>query len=123
MNTDWIDQTTKLAIYLRDGVACVYCGKGGEEPETVLTLDHVRPRSRGGSDEAENLVTCCHTCKQARGARELQAFCRTAGEFYQIDPEAVERHVRNCRQRQLPLARAKAMTARRSKVRRPEVVG
>ena len=36
----------RLAIYLRDDMACIYCGIGIEEAGT-LTLDHVRPHSQG----------------------------------------------------------------------------
>lgn len=48
---------TKLAIYRRDGHKCQYCGS-----TRSLTLDHVIPRSRGGDDSWENLVTCCCAC-------------------------------------------------------------
>ena len=29
-----------------------------------LTADHFQPTSRGGSDEAENWVYCCHACNE-----------------------------------------------------------
>ena len=65
---------TELREYLlhRDGHACVYCR--GESYDPVLELDHVHPSSRGGSDRAENLVTSCTTCNQAKNNR-------TAGEW------------------------------------------
>jgi 5-methylcytosine-specific restriction endonuclease McrA len=52
-------------ILLRDRNTCQYCGKilaAGE-----LTLDHVIPRSRGGSSTWENLVACCHNCNRKKG--------------------------------------------------------
>ncbi len=36
-----------------------------------LTLDHVIPRSRGGSSTWENLVACCHACNRRKGNRLL----------------------------------------------------
>jgi len=36
-------------------------------PSGELTLDHVIPRSRGGSSTWENLVACCHTCNRRKG--------------------------------------------------------
>jgi 5-methylcytosine-specific restriction endonuclease McrA len=36
-------------------------------PSSDLTLDHVIPRSRGGSSSWENLVACCHTCNRRKG--------------------------------------------------------
>ncbi len=52
-----LTRPTKLAIYRRDGHKCQYCGS-----TRSLTLDHVIPRSRGGDDSWENLVTCCCAC-------------------------------------------------------------
>src|SRR5581483_140693 len=47
-------------ILLRDRNTCQYCGE--VLPSSELTLDHVMPRSRGGSSTWENLVACCHPC-------------------------------------------------------------
>lgn len=51
-------------IMKRDGQTCQYCGIKGD-----LTLDHVMPRSRGGIDTWENLVTACNTCNVKKGNR------------------------------------------------------
>src|SRR6478672_10808039 len=61
-------QTRSLSrknILLRDRNTCQYCGvllASGD-----LTLDHVIPRSRGGSSTWENLVACCHPCNRRKG--------------------------------------------------------
>jgi 5-methylcytosine-specific restriction endonuclease McrA len=52
-------------ILLRDRNTCQYCGV--VLPAGELTLDHVVPRSRGGSSTWENLVACCHTCNRRKG--------------------------------------------------------
>src|SRR5437879_11432696 len=52
-------------ILLRDRNTCQYCGLVMSSGE--LTLDHVVPRSRGGSSTWENLVACCHTCHRRKG--------------------------------------------------------
>jgi len=52
-------------ILLRDRNTCQYCGI--VLPAGELTLDHVVPRSRGGSSTWENLVACCHTCNRRKG--------------------------------------------------------
>jgi hypothetical protein len=44
-------------IYRRDGHKCGYC-----ESKSQLTLDHVMPKSKGGANSWENLVTCCRKC-------------------------------------------------------------
>lgn len=54
-------------IMKRDGHQCQYCGIRSD-----LTLDHVLPRSRGGQDSWENLVTACNTCNVKKGNRTPQ---------------------------------------------------
>lgn len=43
---------------------CGYCGVGEAEVGAELTLDHFQPRSRGGTEENENLVYACHACNE-----------------------------------------------------------
>ena len=107
---NWIRRTTRLAIYLRDGMACVYCGAGVEEGER-LTLDHLRPYSAGGSNAPANLVTCCHRCNSSRGTRSVAAFCRATAAYRDVCPRGVERHVRACARRVLPRAQAREILA------------
>ncbi|MEP7286811.1 MAG: RNA-guided endonuclease IscB [Chloroflexota bacterium] len=49
---------------------CAYCGK----TDTPLEVEHIHPRSRGGSDRVSNLTLACHDCNQRKGAQ-------TAAEF------------------------------------------
>lgn len=51
-------------IYKRDGHECVYCGS-----KKSLTLDHVIPKSRGGSNDWTNLVTSCVKCNLKKSNR------------------------------------------------------
>lgn len=51
-------------IYKRDGYQCVYCGS-----HRNLTLDHVIPKSRGGTNEWTNLVTSCQKCNLKKADR------------------------------------------------------
>lgn len=52
--------TTRDNIYARDKYTCQYCGR--KMSAKSLTLDHVIPRSKGGSSKWENLVACCKPC-------------------------------------------------------------
>jgi 5-methylcytosine-specific restriction endonuclease McrA len=54
-------------ILVRDRHICQYCERSFSAVE--LTLDHVVPRSRGGSSSWENLVTCCRRCNHRQGDR------------------------------------------------------
>lgn len=56
---------TRRNILHRDGHSCQYCGYTGDD----LTLDHVMPRSRGGGDSWENIVTACVRCNVHKGSR------------------------------------------------------
>ncbi len=51
-------------IMKRDRSTCQYCGTRSD-----LTLDHVLPKSRGGADSWENLVTACNNCNVKKGNR------------------------------------------------------
>jgi len=52
-------------ILKRDGYRCQYCGTTRDP----LTTDHVIPRSRGGEDTWENLVTACVNCNNKKANR------------------------------------------------------
>tara|TARA_Y100001937_G_scaffold123596_1_gene186716 strand:- start:687 stop:1226 length:540 start_codon:yes stop_codon:yes gene_type:complete len=54
-------------IITRDDNTCQYCGK--EFPSNKLTLDHLIPKSKGGKNTWENLVTACKKCNQKKGDR------------------------------------------------------
>lgn len=55
----------RFEIFKRDGFRCRYCGReAGEGVE--LRVDHVDPKSNGGSNEPSNLVTACHECNAGK---------------------------------------------------------
>jgi 5-methylcytosine-specific restriction endonuclease McrA len=56
---------TRRNIFQRDDNRCQYCGFRGEP----LSIDHVLPRSRGGSDSWENVTTACLPCNVRKGNR------------------------------------------------------
>jgi 5-methylcytosine-specific restriction endonuclease McrA len=58
---------SRIAIYQRDGNRCQYCGATRR-----LTIDHVVPRSKGGSDDWDNLVVACSSCNTKKGDKLLE---------------------------------------------------
>ena len=60
------------SIKARDGHKCVYCGSTEN-----LTIDHVTPKSKGGIDHADNCVTACRPCNQAKGSMHVDVFTQT----------------------------------------------
>ena len=69
-------------VFERDGLTCLGCGakamrwvpsEGWASQLSVggigaLVLDHIVPRSRGGSNHPKNLQTLCESCNCSKGA-------------------------------------------------------
>jgi 5-methylcytosine-specific restriction endonuclease McrA len=52
-------------VYLRDDYTCQYCARRMATKD--LNLDHVTPRSKGGTASWVNLVTACRRCNFRKG--------------------------------------------------------
>ena len=52
---------TRRAVFARDGWECQYCGSGSS-----LTVDHVIPRSKGGTSDWTNIVASCAPCNRRK---------------------------------------------------------
>jgi HNH endonuclease len=59
-----ISETVRLQVRERANCSCEFCGVTETDVGGELTIDHFRPQSKGGADEAENLVYCCQRCNQ-----------------------------------------------------------
>lgn len=59
-----IPKALRQAVYERDHYTCQQCGATKH-----LSLDHIRPYSKGGQDTMENLKTLCRSCNSRKGAR------------------------------------------------------
>jgi 5-methylcytosine-specific restriction endonuclease McrA len=49
---------------------CVYCGA----TDIQLEIEHVVPRSKGGSNRVSNLAIACHPCNQVKGNQDIKDF-------------------------------------------------
>jgi len=113
---NWIAQASRLSIYLRDGLACAYCG-AGVETGTKLSLDHVVCHSHGGDNRPSNLITCCSRCNSSRANRSLEVFTEAVAAY--VNHGVSGRQIRDYIQGQLgkdikPFrAQAKALIAQR----------
>ena len=54
-------------IFARDKNRCQYCGK--KVPTSELSLDHVIPRTQGGTSNWKNIVCACTNCNKHKGGR------------------------------------------------------
>lgn len=100
----------RIAILLRDGNTCVYCGavKGsrarvnGKMTRVKMTVDHVTPKSWGGRDSPENMVCACERCNTIKATMDDETFAfmlkrhgllRTRRELTQRVSRAVAKRV------------------------------
>ena len=54
-------------ILSRDNYTCQHCG--AKAPEARLQVDHIKPISRGGLTEENNLLTLCQDCNSGKSDR------------------------------------------------------
>lgn len=108
----WLRRTTRLAIYIRDGHACVWCGCG-EEDTPHLTVDHVLACELGGTNVPSNLVTACLSCNSAKRSLAPRAWLRYLRDCG-IDTTGIADRVRKHTARKLDRDAARAMLAARS---------
>jgi hypothetical protein len=57
-------------ILARDNWTCCSCGRSVKEHGITLHVDHIIPRSKGGTDERENLQTLCVKCNIGKSNRD-----------------------------------------------------
>lgn len=61
-NRPKIHPNTRQRVYARDNYRCKNCGT-----DTDLTIDHVKPLSKGGANKLSNMQTLCFACNVAKG--------------------------------------------------------
>jgi hypothetical protein len=62
-----ISDEDKIYIYNRDEKQCYFCKTPLEFNQ--ITFDHYMPRSKSGTMDVFNLVTCCKRCNKLKGSR------------------------------------------------------
>lgn len=69
------------------GRRCAYCGK----EHVPLEVEHIVPRSRGGTDRISNLTVACHDCNQEKGNMTADEYARFKGtDFSHVMQQAKE---------------------------------
>ena len=58
---------------------CAYCGS-----DEHLTIDHVVPRAKGGTDFTRNVVCACHECNQDKAHTPMEDWYLSQ-EFFDVD--------------------------------------
>lgn len=87
----------KMVMWLC-GYRCYYCGRKPTKTKP-LTLDHMRPKYRGGTNDVENLVAACEGCNFDKGGLTVDEYKtrlrKQKGKGYKFwgerDPEIASR--------------------------------
>nr|WP_310482278.1 HNH endonuclease [Chamaesiphon sp. VAR_48_metabat_403] len=61
-----LPSVSRRELLRRDGHRCQYCGSAKQ-----LTIDHVIPRSKGGTHTWDNVTIACETCNHKKGDKYL----------------------------------------------------
>lgn len=51
------------------GDCCAYCGKPPIDDHS-LTIDHVKPKVKGGEDRTSNVIPACRSCNSRKGSSD-----------------------------------------------------
>lgn len=79
---DYLRKKRRRLFHSQHGL-CYYCGEpmllakvpeGMRQPSTLATLDHLIPRSRGGTFCNNNVVAACKRCNTERGDKDARLF-------------------------------------------------
>lgn len=64
-----ISKRIRFEVLKRDKFTCQYCGKSA--PDVVLEVDHIKPVSKGGTNDIMNLITSCKECNRGKSNIEI----------------------------------------------------
>ena len=67
LNIEPVGESLRFEILKRDRV-CQLCGAGRND--AVLEVDHIVPRSKGGSNDPDNLQVLCARCNRGKSNRD-----------------------------------------------------
>ena len=59
-----VSKRMRFEVFKRDGFVCQYCGQ--HPPNALLEVDHINPKSCGGSNDINNLITACIDCNRGK---------------------------------------------------------
>lgn len=61
-----ISHSLQKAVFERDEYRCVHC-----DTHLDLSVDHIKPESKGGTLDMSNLQTLCRKCNSSKGVSEV----------------------------------------------------
>ncbi len=67
------------SVLARDNWICCSCGRSSKEEGIILEVDHIIPRSKGGTDDLDNLQTLCKKCNAGKSNKDNTDLRRKVG--------------------------------------------
>lgn len=88
-----ISKSVRFEVFKRDSFTCQYCGK--KVPDVTLEIEHIKPVSKGGTNDLLNLVAACEDCNSGKSDKLLSDFHildkqRNQAELLQARREQIE---------------------------------
>lgn len=80
----------RLELIKRYGNRCYLCGK--ELGMRELTIDHVKPLSKGGQDTIDNMRPCCEKCNFNKSDKEI-SLEMAKGRLNKKEIEAIRKYI------------------------------
>lgn len=77
-----VSKKIRFEVFKRDSFTCQYCGS--KPPQSVLECDHINPKSKGGSNNIDNLITSCFDCNRGKSNNELTNIPRKLSDKAEI---------------------------------------
>ena len=74
------------------GGLCAYC-----RSERATTVDHLRPKSKGGSSLRSNLVPACRACNHSKGSEPWLVWFKQQSFYNETAQELIEEWITNKR--------------------------
>ena len=72
LDTEPVSDSVRYQILKESGGRCALCG--ATKRERPLDVDHIKPRSRGGTNDAWNLQVLCSTCNRSKRDKDETDF-------------------------------------------------
>ena len=72
------DRKLREFIFKKNNYKCIYCKNKGEE------IEHIVPRSKGGTNSVFNLTLSCRKCNKNKGNLSLKEFGKKVGKDFEV---------------------------------------